>query len=131
MKVGNWGNIIKFKVSENKILTFQDGMEKTSSAQFQTHTLCNGKPKLQFIAPGLENVHFTMELNAALCKHPVRYEQSLRRAQRSGKYAPLVIGGRCILNNAIITEMSVSYDKIVLDGKIAAMKIDVTMSEYN
>lgn len=131
MKVGNWGNIIKFKVSEDKVLTFQEGMEKTIPVQLQTHTLCNGKPKLQFIAPGLETVSFTMELNAALCRRPVKYEQSLRRAQKSGRYAPLVIGGRCILNNAIITQMSVSYDKIVLNGKIAAMKIDVTMSEYN
>lgn len=130
MRVGNWGNIIKFKVSERKVITFKE-MRHSIPIQTQKHVTCIGKPKLQFIAPDLETLSFTMELNAMLCKHPKQYEEKLIRAAQSGVYAPLVIGRKTILQKAIITSLSTSYDIVIRDGGIYSLKIDVSMSEYN
>lgn len=129
MKVGSWGDIIKFSVSEDKILTFS-GMKHSTPVQVQTHTRVNGKPKLQFVAPGLDTVSFTMELHGMYCRKPKKTEDLLRNAAQSGTYAPLVVGNRTILRQAIITSLSSSYDEVIMDGRVLSMKIDVTLTEY-
>nr|DAI37036.1 MAG TPA: hypothetical protein [Caudoviricetes sp.] len=131
MKVGSWGKVIRFQVSGNRILTFQNGMSRTSPIQFEEHNVLYGAPRLQFIGPGTETVRFTMELNAMLCRKPVRVEDEIRKAMQRGEYYPLIVGGRCILKNALITSMSTSYEIVTISGKIMSLKIDIEMSEYS
>lgn len=131
MKVGSWGNVIRFQVSGNKVLTFQNGMARTTSVQYETHNTLYGAPRLQFVGPGTETVRFTMELNAMICRKPVRVENDIRRAMLKGEYYPLIVGKHCILKNALITSMSTSYDIVIVDGRIMSLKIDVEMSDYN
>lgn len=131
MKVGSWGKVVRFQVSGNRILTFQNGMSRTSPIQFEEHNVLHGAPRLQFIGPGIETVRFTMELNAMLCRKPVRVEDGIRKAMQRGEYYPLIVGGRCILKNALITSMSTSYDIVTISGKIMSLKIDIEMSEYS
>lgn len=131
MKVGSWGKVIRFQVSGQKVLTFQNGMSRTSPIQYEGHNVLYGAPRLQFIGPGTESVRFTMELNAMLCRKPVRVENEIRKAMQRGEYYPLIIGGRCILKNGLITSMSTSYEIVTVGGKILSLKIDVEMSEYS
>ena len=49
----------------------------------------------------------------------------------SGIYAPLVIGGRVILQKAILTKVDTDYETVIAKGKIFAIKVNVTMKEYN
>jgi len=61
----------------------------------------------------------------------VRVENDIRRAMLKGEYYPLIVGGKCILKNALITSMSTSYDIVIVDGRIMSLKIDIEMSDYN
>lgn len=131
MKVGSWGNVIRFQVSGNKVLTFQNGMARTTSVQYETHNTLYGAPRLQFVGPGTETVRLTMELNAMICRKPVRVEDAIRKAMLKGEYYPLIVGKHCILKNALITSMSTSYDIVIVDGRIMSLKIDIEMSDYN
>ena len=83
------------------------------------------------MGPDLETVTFTIELNALLCRRPKKVEEALLIRARQGSHYPLVVGGKRILNQAIITSMSSSYDVVLKKGEIYSMKIDVTMTEYN
>lgn len=131
MKIGNWGSGIRFQTSDERILTF-DGMKHSFSANIQKHKVLGGrKPKLEFVGPDLETVTFTIELNALLCHRPKKVEEALLIRARQGSHYPLVVGGKRILNQAIITSMSASYDVVLKKGEIYSMKIDVTMTEYN
>jgi len=58
-------------------------------------------------------------------------EARLIRYMNQGVVAPLVIGGRIILRQALITKMSESYDVVMKRGEVAKMTINVTMLEYN
>ena len=129
MKIGNWGSIIKFRVSDSSVLTFKE-MSHSVPVQTQTHTRCNGKPRIQFVAPGLETVSFTMEIVASQYKKPVNIEKKLKSAAQNGTVAPLVIGNRVVLSQAIISNMSAAYDVVIMNGKIYSIKINVTMTEY-
>lgn len=128
-KIGNWGQILKFQTSDSRVLTFSD-MEHSADVAVAEHAVIVGKPKLQFIAPNLEEVTFSIELNAILCKNPYRVRLKLVDAMQKGLYAPLVVGNRLILQNALCTKVSASYDEVIRHGKIFALKIDVSMKEY-
>jgi hypothetical protein len=131
MRIGNWGSGIKFQTSDERVLTFK-GMKHSFSANTQKHKVMGGKkPLLEFTGPDLETVTFTIELNALLCHRPIAVEEKLLKRAQAGQHYPLVIGGRRILKQAMITKMSTGYDIVLKKGEIYSMKIDVTMTEYN
>lgn len=131
MKIGNWGSGLKFQTSDDRVLTF-NRMSRSLSVNTNKHKVLGGqKPRLEFVGPDLETVTFTMELNALLCRRPKKVEETLCQRAKNGNYYPLVIGGRVILKNAIITKISSAYEIVMKKGEIFSMKIDVTMTEYN
>lgn len=129
-KIGNWGSYIRFETSNRKVLTF-DGFKRELSVRTSKHSLVNGGEKLEFGGRALQTVSFSMTLNAMLGVRPRIIETRLIRYMNQGMVAPLVIGGRIILRQAIITKMSESYDIVMRRGEVAKMTINVTMSEYN
>lgn len=128
-KIGNWGNIIKFHTSDNRILTF-DGFKRKASARIKKHNIINGRPKIEFLGPDLQSISFTIELNALLGVEPRRIENKLLRKLRTGRVAPLVIGGKKICSKVMLTGMSDAYNIILRKGEVLSMTIDVTMTEY-
>lgn len=129
-KVGSWGSFLTFKVSDRKVLTFQD-MQHSAEVDVQEHGTIVGKPRLQFVAPALEEVSFTMEIDALHHKKPARVMSQLVQAMQSGVYAPLIIGNRVILQKAILTKVDTNFKTVIARGKIFAIEISVTMKEYN
>ena len=129
-KIGNWGQHIKFRVSDDTVLTFAD-MNRKGTVRTSKHSLINGKPQMEFIGPDLQTVTFKMELNALLGVRPRKQEEKLYRQMNAGVIAPLVIGGRRILSKAMITSISSAYDIVLKRGEVFSMTINVTMTEYN
>ncbi|MEY8396189.1 phage tail protein [Lachnospiraceae bacterium 45-P1] len=129
-KIGNWGAYIRFETSSRKVLTF-DGFKRELSIRTAKHSLVNGGEKLEFVGKALQTASFSMTLNAMLGVRPRIIEARLIRYMNQGVVAPLVIGGRIILRQALITKMSESYDVVMKRGEVAKMTINVTMLEYN
>lgn len=129
-KIGNWGQIVKFRVNDDRMLTFQD-MNHSADVATAEHATVVGKQRLQFIAPNAETVTFTIELNASMYRKPIRVRNALVDAMQKGLYAPLVVGGRLIMARALCTSVGTAYDVIINRGRIYSLKLDVTMKEYN
>ena len=127
--IGNWGRYIKFETNSSTVLTL-DKFKREISVRTSKHTMIDGKTKLEFNGTDLQTVSFAMTLNAMLGVRPRLVEAKMINCMRQGVVAPLVIGGRVILQNALITKMSESYDVIIKKGAVAKMTINVTMSEY-
>lgn len=128
--VGAWGSIIRFSVSDRRILTFKD-LKQSSKVNTQAHKVISGKPIVQFLAPDLSTISMTISLDASLCHHPIRYLDTLNTAMQSGIYAPFVVGGRVLLQQAMLTELSTAYNIIMRNGEIYSFDVDVSMTEYN
>lgn len=128
--IGSWGNILTFKVSRRKALTFKD-MKMKSSAEIAEHAVIKGKPHLQFVAPNLGEVTFRIEVEASRYKKPAKLIEILKAALETGIYAPLVVGNRVILSRAILTDFSTDFETIISRGKIWGLAFDITMKEYN
>jgi len=129
-KVGNWGQILKFRVDDDRLLTFGD-MNHSADVATAEHATIVGKQRIQFIAPNAETTTFTIELNASMYRKPIRVRSTIVDAMQKGLYAPLVVGGRLIMANALCTKVGTAYDVIVNRGRIYSLKLDITMREYS
>ena len=69
MAIGNWGADIVFRVSEREALLLQS-LNRTVSAEWAAHSRIGLKNQSEFIRPGLQQVTFTMVLDATLGVRP-------------------------------------------------------------
>ena len=69
MAIGNWGTDIVFRVSEREALLLQS-LNRTVSAEWAAHSRIGLKNQSEFIRPGLQQVTFTMVLDATLGIRP-------------------------------------------------------------
>lgn len=92
------------------------------------HNLIGNKPKLQLVGLDLQEISITVELNAMLGVKPRKMEESIR--SKIGDVYPLVIGGRSICPNAMLTKVSSSYGKVMQNGKVISMQLDLSFTEY-
>lgn len=125
--IGNWGTFLRFQTSSRNVLTFNN-FKKKHGVRTTEHALIFNYPKLEYMGPKLQEITFTMELNALLGVRPRIQEEML--ISRLGWIAPLVIGGRNICSQAMLVGLTDSYDVVMQKGEVMSMKIDVTMKEY-
>lgn len=130
MKIGNLGNLIVFEVSNKKILTF-NGMTQTVSGRWATHDVIGNKPVSEFLGPGQKKISLSIYLSA---NHGVKPRKTIEAIEKAiGKGTPLtfVLGGKKVGNYQwIITDMSETWDNVILDGALVSAKLTINLAEY-
>ena len=129
MLVGFMADIL-FIVSSHYSRTFDyDG--RGSGGRWAQHDIIGDKPVLEFIGPDVEKISFTMQLRSDYGVSPAKELAKLRKMRDTGKYFPLVIGGKLITDNMWVIE---SLDESVSFwgkfGGIMSAKVSVTLKEY-
>lgn len=127
-KIGNWGNYLKFSVSEDQVLTFTNFKRKTK-VRTSVHNMAGGKPKLEYLGKDLDDITLSVYLDASLGVRPRKTEEKLLK--KLGAVAPLVIGGKKVCGRAMLVSISSAYDVVLRRGEIYSMKMDLTFKEYN
>ncbi len=121
---------IPFIVSSHYIRTFDD-YGRSSGGRWAQHDIIGNKPVLEFIGPDVEKISFTMQLRSDYGVSPAKELAKLRKMRDTGKYFPLVIGGKLITDNMWVIE---SLDESVAFwgkfGGIMSAKVSVTLKEY-
>lgn len=128
-KVGNWGSYLKFTVSSDRILTFNN-FRLDAAARTSKHNMVGAKPKLEFDGPDLDTVSMEIKLSALQGVRPRAIEKKIRAKIRSGAVAPLVVGGTVILHRAMLTRISEAYGIVVKRGRVAEITLQATWTEY-
>lgn len=124
--IGNWGDIVKFQTSDQRILTL-DKLKYSAAVRIQKHNMIDGWPIVEFVGPDLQATTFSIELNALLGVKPRIVEDKIWYSMMDGVTAPLVIGGRNVCARAMITNMSTAYNVILKKGEVLSMTIDLSM----
>ena len=126
MKIGSYLGM-NFTVSDNQILTPKNGVNRTISARFATHTPIGGKPKLEYLGRESETVSFAVELNVM---HGVRPQALIQQIKRKvGKHGNLVLGGRKMGRYAL-KSASIAYEDVAGSGYVSKATVDLTLEEY-
>lgn len=87
-----------FETSAELIRPFDDYGRKTT-ARIATHEIIGKKPILEFLGPGIDDLSFTIKLNAFYGVNPKQEAQRLRTICQTGKYINFVINGSPVSEN--------------------------------
>lgn len=128
MSIGTFGSII-FEVSAEKTRTFDEFKRKTA-AKFEQHDIIGQKPKLEFIAPGLDEISFQIIFSAYQGINPLNEVNQLREIVTKGEYNSLVIGGK-VLGNFVIESASEAWKYVDNLGNVFYIAADVSLKEYS
>lgn len=128
-KMGNWGSYLKFETSDKRILTF-NGFKRDVSIRTAMHVPIGGKPMVEFLGSELQNITFTVTVNASRGMSPKKMEKKLINCITNGKIAPLVIGKRNICSKAMLVGISEAFGVVLKQGELYTAQFDITMTEY-
>lgn len=128
--IGKWGDIVKFEVNSDKVLTFSD-LKRDAGGRWAEHNIILGKPRKEYKGPKSQNITMKISLDARHGVNPSEEMEKIRAASQNGTVAYLFIGGRKICANRVYAEsVSESWDEIWNQGELIRASISVTFSEY-
>ena len=105
------------------------GMEQRSTADWAEHSLIQGKPLLEWIGDGLDELKFSMQLHPWLGDPEVRL-RTLREAKSKHEPLAFVMGSGEYLGAYVITDISNTMRRGTAVGQIAAATVQVSLKEY-
>ena len=130
MAIGNWGPRIVFRVSEDQQLTFRD-LSRSVGAEWATHSRIGLKDQAEFLRPKLQQMTFTILLDATLGVRPRATLDLLAEYIETGCSFPFVLGGKRVGRHRWrITDQSEAWELIYNRGELVRAKVNVTMQEY-
>ena len=129
-KIGNFGNLIVFETSDSRILNFNN-FQRTVSASWKSHERIGKKPLSEFAGPELQEITFSVTLNAQYGIQPRKVLENLEKAVETGQVEFLIIGAAKIGKNRWkIVKMSEAWETILNRGELLKATVNLTMEEY-
>lgn len=129
MIVGFLGEI-PFIASRWKVRTF-DEFGRSAEGRWQSHDVIGGKPLLEFVGAGLEDISFQMLLKTSLGINPERETEKLRRLRDAGEVVTLVVGNHPVGKGFwVITGISEKHEYFNRFGNPQSISLTVTLKEY-
>jgi hypothetical protein len=127
--IGYFGDMI-FEVNAERINTF-NGLEISHKSRIASHDIIGQKSKNEFLGLSLSSLSFSIKLSAGLGVSPIREIEKWKEYVQTGKEDVLVIGGKPIAEEWVVTGVSESWDRVFSDGKLYSATIKIDMEEYN
>ncbi len=105
------------------------GMEQRSTADWAEHSLIQGKPLLEWIGEGLEEITFTMQLHPWLGDPEVRL-RNLRELKSKHEPLAFVLGSGDYVGTFVVTDVGSVPRRTSADGRIYSTAVQVGLREY-
>lgn len=124
--IGTLGRAV-FEASAGRVFT-PTGFGRSGSPRIEEHAVVGQKSQLEFIAPGLEEVSFTVRLDAALGVAPLKEIDRLRASRDAGDILPLAIGGK-YLGDWMIGSLQETWRQVDNRGRLLLAEVAITLKE--
>ena len=129
-KIGNFGKLITFEVSSEKMLALKD-FKRTVAGRWKKHEIVGAAPRSEFQGPDLDETTVTAILSAEHGVKPRATSERLEAAARSGEVDYLIIGGKRVGTGKVyISSISEEWDTIWNKGELVKATINITFAEY-
>ena len=129
MQVGSFGSII-FDVSERRVFTAKS-IKRGSSSSWATHNRIEGKPRSQYLNPGLKTVSLEILLRADYGVNPRTALDTLHRLAEGKDVYPLIIGGVPQADNPFkLTACDETDNTRLPNGALFSATASLTFEEY-
>lgn len=128
--IGNFGKLITFEVSSEKMLALKD-LKRTVAGRWKKHEIVGAAPRSEFQGPDLDETTITAILSAEHGVKPRATIERLEAAARSGEVDYLIIGGKRVGTEKVyISSISEEWDTIWNKGELVKATINITFAEY-
>lgn len=128
--IGNFGKLITFEVSSEKMLALKD-LKRTVAGRWKKHEIVGAVPRSEFQGPDLDETTVTAILSAEHGVKPRATIERLEAAARSGEVDYLIIGGKRVGTGKVyISSISEEWDTIWNKGELVKATINITFAEY-
>lgn len=128
--IGNFGKLITFEVSSEKMLALKD-LKRTVAGRWKKHEIVGAAPRSEFQGPDLDETTVTAILSAEHGVKPRATIERLEAAARSGEVDYLIIGGKRVGTGKVyISSISEEWDTIWNKGELVKATINITFAEY-
>ena len=124
--IGTFGDIV-FQTSVDRIFTF-DEFTRKGAAEFAEHPVMDNKPKLQHTGTGLDEITFTVRLDAALGVNPKTELAKFEAVRLSGESRHLIIGTR-VLGRFVLVSLEESNPQLDNKGRLYKVQLNLTLKE--
>lgn len=129
-QIGNFGKLITFEVSSEKMLALKD-LKRTVAGRWKKHEIVGAAPRSEFQGPDLDETTVTAILSAEHGVKPRATIERLEAAARSGEIDYLIIGGKRVGTGKVyISSISEEWDTIWNKGELVKATINITFAEY-
>lgn len=129
-QIGNFGKLITFEVSSEKMLALKD-LKRTVAGRWKKHEIVGAAPRSEFQGPDLDETTVTAILSAEHGVKPRATIERLEAAARSGEVDYLIIGGKRVGTGKVyISSISEEWDTIWNKGELVKATINITFAEY-
>ena len=129
-QIGNFGKLITFEVSSEKMLALKD-LKRTVAGRWKKHEIVGAAPRSEFQGPDLDETTVTAILSAEHGVKPRATIERLEAAARSGEVDYLTIGGKRVGTGKVyISSISEEWDTIWNKGELVKATINITFAEY-
>ena len=129
-QIGNFGKLITFEVSSEKMLALKD-LKRTVAGRWKKHEIVGAAPRSEFQGPDLDETTVTAILSAEHGVKPRATIERLEAAARSGEVDYLIIGGKRVGTGKVyISSISEEWDTIWNKGDLVKATINITFAEY-
>lgn len=129
-QIGNFGKLITFEVSSEKMLALKD-LKRTVAGRWKKHEIVGAAPRSEFQGPDLDETTVTAILSAEHGVKPRATIERLEAAARSGEVDYLIIGGKRVGTGKVyVSSISEEWDTIWNKGELVKATINITFAEY-
>lgn len=129
-QIGNFGKLITFEVSSEKMLALKD-LKRTVAGRWKKHEIVGAAPRSEFQGPDLDETTVTAILSAEHGVKPRATIERLEAAARSGEVDYLIIGGKRVGTGKVyISSINEEWDTIWNKGELVKATINITFAEY-
>jgi len=111
------------------LITYFNGLEGSQAYDFAEHKVIEGKPRLQYVGDGLEEVRIELLFHREFC-FPEGEMQRLREAAATHRAHPFLFGNGLYKGRFVITELTTGTIQTTGDGSIIAMGARLVLKEW-
>lgn len=129
MVIGNLGSI-NFEVSPDKLLTF-DELKRKRQMKTAEHEIHLQKPKLEYVGQVLDEISFSIQINATLNLHPQESLDEIVNLYEEHEPVTFAVAGKSMSKNKwFITLLDEDYLHLDGSGALLAANISLSIKEY-
>ena len=125
--IGSFGNIV-FETSTERIRTF-DGFSRTGAARFAEHAVIDGKPRLQHTGTDLDEISFSVRLDAGLGLNPAEELEKVREILAAGDEQKLILNGK-VLGDFVLTSIEEAWTRVDNQGRLITASLNLSLKAF-